>query len=219
MQKFTVGQQVMVKDKYGVANHPTYTKQTVLGFYRKNPSWSTYSRRAQEFIEDPTGNYVRVARETRVYDCNGCANTGQVEPYWDTVDDMYQRLTVCPNCQGKGQIISPPSYHETILNRKNFIMSLEDYQPILEAAQARIKGEEESKKAHAQLVNNLIADLVNVVLDAGDKISAAAEFISKYSYATQYTPAGRTSYGYVKQSPLYEAAAKVREEQRKKVAV
>lgn len=218
MQKFTVGQHVMVKDRYGSRGHPTYSEQVVLGFYRKNPSHSRYSYRTPEFIEDPTGNYVRVARPTRVFDCNGCANTGQVEPYWDTIDDVYQRLTVCPNCQGKGRIVSESSYHEDILNRKDNIMSMGDYQPILEEAKARVKREEERKKAHTQLVNNLIADLVNVVLDADDKVVAAADFISKYSYATNANTNG-SRFTYIRQSPLYEAAAKVREERRKAVAV
>lgn len=213
MQKFTVGQHVMVKDKYGTRDYVTYNEQIVLGFYRKNPSYSAYSRHSNEFIEDPSGNYVRTARETRVYDCNGCANTGVVDPYWETIDDVYTKLTVCPNCQGKGKIISQPSYSETTLNRKDFIMSMEDYQPIVDAKLARQKREQEYATAHTKLVSHLIADLVNVVLDAEDKVTAAAEFIAKYSYA-QMT--GHGTYGYVKQSTLYEAAAKVREENRKR---
>lgn len=216
MQKFTVGQHVMVKDKYGARDYPTYREQIVLGFYHKNPGYSQYWRHSQEFIEDPNGNYVRVTSPTKTWDCNGCANTGQVEPYWEIVDDQYTRLTICPNCQGKGQIISTSSYNETVINRKDTIMSMEDYQPILDERAARVKREEEYKKAHQQLVSNLIADLVNVVLDAEDKITAAAEFISKYSYANA---AGKDRWAYVKQSPLYEAAAKVREEQRKAVVV
>lgn len=218
MQKFEVGQHVMVKEKYGLRDYPSYREQVVLGIYRKNPGYSVYSRRAEEFIEDPKGNYVRVATPTRTWDCNGCANTGQVEPYWDNIDDVYQRLTICPNCQGKGKITSTTSYPQTVINRKDTIMSMADYQPILDARIAKAKRDEEAKEAHKRLVNNLVTDLVNVILVADDKEAAAAEFIGKYSYATNANTSG-SRFTYIKQSPLYEAAAKVREERRKASAV
>lgn len=216
MQKFEVGQHVMVKDKWGVRDYPTYTEQVVLGFYRKNPGYSSYysRHRSQEFIEDPKGNYVRVTKPTKEWDCNGCANTGHTEPRWEIIDDQYTKTDICPNCEGRGKITSSGNYNETVLNRKDYIMSMEDYAPILAARAAKVKREEEAKEAHKRLVNNLIIDLVNTIESADDKVNAAAEFIGKYAYATNANTNG-SRFTYIKQSPLYEAAAKVREERRK----
>lgn len=208
MRTFTEGQTVYVRRRYGDKYDPRYDKKIVKGIMRKNPAYYPYSWRIKEYLPDPTGNFVMVSDQPTIRTCWKCDGLGKYLPEGFDPEASYRKP--CETCNQTGQVTSDP-YCETIMNRKDWIMSEEEYAPVLEQILARDAAKKQGELAKKERENSLIKQLVDIVLEAEDKEFAAAEFIGKWAYAIMSEP---RSHGYVQQSELYWAANKVRENRR-----
>lgn len=207
MQHFTIGQEVVVKQRWGTQDDPRYENKIVLGIFRKSSGYC-----GNKYIEDPSGNYVMVADKPREHTCNTCDGTGEVRPVWAHVESDYRQK--CGVCAGDGVYKTTP-FSEYVVNRKDHIMSLDDFEPIRLAMITREENKKKAQEAYKQNRDTAINRLVAEILEAEDKELAAAEFIQLYGYTSQPTHKSN----WVRQSTLYEAAGKVREDRREAAKV
>lgn len=178
-QKFEIGQMVMVCTYHNRRYDTSDSWQgpyIVKGFSRKNGGGWSYN-----FKEDPAGDYVSYASIPVMRQCNWCSGSGQMED--DTKDGDQASLpflVACSRCEGTGKVNSG-SYENRVLNRKNNILSMENYRPLQLENEERKRRQASIEEIRQQRRKTLISQLVNLACDSPDPELAVADFVLRYS--------------------------------------
>lgn len=189
MQNFTVGQEVAVLDyEDRKSGRKTYeTGFFFKGRFAKNPAYSTWSRGQKEYIAKENGTYVFVQKNDRTYACVHCGGTGFVlpegfDPEGKTEAHIAYYRQPCTGWSCVNGQRTEPGRGKFIIDRKDKVMSIEDYAPILAAKQAAAVAERSRIRARETRVAGRVQELVDflpTLLTEYNKELALAKFLDE----------------------------------------
>lgn len=191
MQNFTVGQEVAILD-YEDRRSGRKTYETGFFFkgrFAKNPSYSSWSRGQKEYIAKENGTYVFVQKADSVYACGHCDGAGFIYNIPETADQSQMteahRNYYRQSCTGYGCVNgqrTEPGRGKFIIDRKDKVMSIDDYAPILAAKHAAELAERVRQRARNARIAGRVQELVDflpTLLTEGNKELALANFLNE----------------------------------------
>lgn len=192
MQNFTVDQPVVILDyEDRKSGHKTYeTGYFFKGRFAKNPAYSSYSRHSgPQYIAKENGTYVFVKKADRTYECGYCSGTGFIFDIPETADqsqmseaarNYYRRSCDRIGCVN-GQH-TEPGRGKYVIDRKDKVMSMDDYAPIVAAKEAAILAERVRARARNARIAGRVQELVDflpTLLTEDNKELALANFLKE----------------------------------------
>lgn len=193
MQNFTIGQEVAILDyKDRLTGYKVYDVGFLFkGRFAKNPAYSQYSRHSgrPEYIADAGGRYVFVQKADNSWTCGTCDGTGYVFNIPRGVDqsemseghrNYYRAACTAWRCIN-GQR-TEPGRGRFILDRKEKVMSLADYAPVLQEKQQASERQRQAADIRRTRIAGRVQEIVDflpALLASNNKELALANFLAE----------------------------------------
>lgn len=140
----------------GNQRHPSWTEYVFVDYFSKRKGIGRFG--SDNWIQDINGKYVGYKSKQQFIICWNCNGEGTMKPEGFSETATYR--VKCPECDGNGQADASIKYTRYQINRRDLVMTAEDYAPVKAEQEAQKMRQIEANQKREERINGLVGDLL-----------------------------------------------------------